>query len=152
MDIVKTYPLAQRLPELKEELLELWAESVEQTHHFLEHEDIQTLKPAVLAALGEIPVLAAAFDKEEQINGFIGVQNRKVEMLFLRPRAIGLGLGRLLLTWAVQTTEAYLVDVNEQNHSALAFYLKMGFEIFSRSEADSQNNPFPLLHLKLIGS
>jgi putative acetyltransferase len=73
-------------------------------------------------------------------------------MLFLRPRAIGRGLGRLLLTWAVQTTGAYLVDVNEQNQSALAFYQKMGFEIFSRSEVDSQNNPFPLLHMKLISS
>jgi putative acetyltransferase len=47
------------------------------------------------------------------------------------------------------TLDVTEVDVNEQNPDAITFYLKYGFKIISRSETDSEGNPYPILHLKL---
>lgn len=41
-----------------------------------------------------------------------------------------------------------LIDVNEQNQSAKAFYQVMGFEEYARSEVDDAGRPYPILHLQ----
>ena len=38
--------------------------------------------------------------------------------------------------------------VNEQNPLAKGFYEHMGFEVYKRTEADEQGNPYPLLYMK----
>jgi len=43
------------------------------------------------------------------------------------------------------------VDVNEQNHQAVGFYARMGFQMVGRSEKDPFGQPYPLLHLALAG-
>lgn len=126
-------------------LLNVWEQSVKATHHFLQPEDIAALKPLVLSALQEIPILA--YISDERPCGFMGMDCDKVEMLFLRPDQRGKGLGTELMQYAMHHG-ATLVDVNEANPSALGFYEHMGFTVFGRSELDGQGNPFPVLHLK----
>jgi putative acetyltransferase len=78
----------------------------------------------------------------------------KVEALFLDPSGMGQGGGRKLLALARRKTDAMtplLVDVNENNPAALAFYLRMGFRQTGRSPLDGAGRPFPLLHLELRG-
>jgi putative acetyltransferase len=70
-------------------------------------------------------------------------------MLFVDPAHHGQGLGKALLRYAIEHDGVRLVDVNEQNPSALAFYLAQGFERIGRSERDGADRPFPLLHLRL---
>ncbi|MBD5359047.1 MAG: GNAT family N-acetyltransferase, partial [Bacteroides sp.] len=41
------------------------------------------------------------------------------------------------------------VDVNEQNISALNFYLAKGFKVTGRDETDEAGRPYPILHLSL---
>ena len=82
--------------------------------------------------------------------GFMGIKERKIEMLFLSPSCIGHGLGRELLNMAIRTYDAIYVDVNEQNKKAEAFYLRSGFQTFRRDETDEQGNPFPVLRMRLI--
>jgi putative acetyltransferase len=79
----------------------------------------------------------------------MGVERDKIEMLFVAPQARGTGIGRQLISYAVNELNARYVDVNEQNPQAVGFYEKMGFEIFGRSELDAQGNPYPLLHMRL---
>ena len=40
------------------------------------------------------------------------------------------------------------MDVNEQNPAAIRFYEACGFAIEGRSELDSNDRPFPLLHMR----
>ena len=126
----------------------VWEASVRATHQFVRDADIQSFKPLVRAALAHLPALLCVRDRHDQVAGFIGVAQGKVEMLFLHPAARGQGAGRRLLTYAVETLGATTLDVNEQNAQAVGFYLHMGFAVVGRSERDGLGKPYPLLHLQ----
>ena len=132
-------------------VVEVWEASVRATHHFLTEADIQSFKPLVREELPHVAQLCCVRDAEGQVAGFIGVERDKVEMLFVDPSWRGQGIGRRLMTYAVTTLGATLVDVNEQNPQAVGFYMRMGFEVIGRSALDSTGKPFPLLHLRVQG-
>lgn len=69
-------------------------------------------------------------------------------MLFLSPDYFQQGIGYKMISTAIQDYQIKYVDVNEQNPKALKFYLRQDFTIFKRSPVDSDNRPFPILHLK----
>lgn len=87
---------------------------------------------------------------QNSVSGFIGVVDKKVEILFLNPKYFGQGMGRELLTFAVDKLNADKVDVNEQNTKAIKFYQKFGFETFERTDKDDQGRDYPLLRMKLF--
>lgn len=127
----------------------LWEDSVRATHDFLTEQNIQSIKPLVRHGLENILVLCVARDNQDNILGFMGVEENKIEMLFVYPEAQGRGVGRQLIAYAIQSLNSTLVDVNEQNTQAVGFYLRMGFAVFKRSPVDGQGNAFPLLHMEL---
>ena len=129
-------------------LLDIWEESVRATHDFLTEKDIEGFKPLILEhAFPAVDLRCAIYDGE--ILGFLGVYDRKVEMLFLSPKHFGKGIGRLLMEYAIKNLAATKVDVNEHNPKAFEFYKHMGFEVVKRSPLDEQGNPFPILHMEL---
>lgn len=131
-------------------LLNLWERSVRASHNFLSQSDVEGLIPFVKQGLLEIPVLTVAFAGEVPV-GFIGLADRKIEMLFVEPSCMGKGVGRRLMKWGVANCNANLIDVNEQNSHALSVYEHWGFEIYERTEVDEQGNPFPILKMRLKG-
>lgn len=54
--------------------------------------------------------------------GFMGVQERKIEMLFLHPDYFRKGLGKIFVELAFRDLNVEYVDVNEQNPDAIKFY------------------------------
>jgi putative acetyltransferase len=96
--------------------------------------------------------LACVRDTNGMVVGFIGIAKGKVEMLFIHPDYRGQGIGRALLSYAINERSATTVDVNEQNDQALGFYLRMGFEVIDRSDLDSNGKPYPLLHMRLTSA
>lgn len=142
-------PITNRNEECLYRLMNIWESSVRHTHQFLSEQDIDALRPLVLQGLEHINHLLTFIDEHDQSLGFIGVQDNKIEMLFVEPAAMGKGIGKSLVTYAIQTLDVHYVDVNEQNPQALGFYEHMGFEVFERSALDEQGNPFPILHMKL---
>jgi putative acetyltransferase len=133
-------------------ILEVWETSVRATHHFLSEADIQFIKPLIPDALSQVAELACVRDDAGQVAGFVGVENDKLEMLFIHPMWRGQGVGSRLLRYAINVLGAQLVDVNEQNEQAVVFYLRRGFKVEGRSELDSTGKPFPLLHMRLGNS
>lgn len=138
----------RRPKKLIQELTEVWLCSVKSTHHFLTEQDIKKLYPLVSEALENVPFLLTAQNKENEYAGFMGIEGNKLEMLFIHPKAQKQGLGREFVNHALNAYRIGFVDVNEQNPDAYAFYRKMGFVCFGRSERDGLGNDFPLLHLK----
>ena len=128
--------------------MEVWEASVRATHHFLTEQDIQSIKQQGEEILYAIDILVVAFEEDIPV-GFMGIQERKIEALFLSPALIGKGWGRQLIDLAVRRYGAVYIDVNEQNTRAEAIYRHLGFETYRRDETDDQGNPFPILRMKL---
>ena len=134
-----------RSPELIETLLGVWEGSVRATHLFLSEDDIRSIREYVPAALAGrdgrlLGVLAVAF---------MGIDDGKLEMLFVAQEERGNGIGKKLLERGIADHGVKRLDVNEQNPGARGFYEHLGFAVRSRSETDEQGNPFPILHMEL---
>lgn len=129
-------------------VLQVWEQAVLATHHFLSTEDFNEIKVLVNTInFNEFVVFCSIHDN--QVTGFIGVANKKIEMLFITPSHFGKGLGKALLFFAINQLHATMVDVNEQNESAVKFYEKHGFKTYERTEKDDQGRNYPLLRMKL---
>ena len=126
-------------------LLSLWESSVRATHHFLSEKDIELLRPMVLEAVKNVPVLLLAMEQETPV-AFLGMDGECVDMLFVDARFRGQGTGGALLREAMNRG-ARRLDVNEQNPQAVGFYLHKGFTVSGRSETDGLGLPFPILHM-----
>jgi putative acetyltransferase len=138
-------------PEDFPRVVEVWEASVRATHDFVSEADIQLFKPLVRDGLPHVETLACVREADGQVVGFVGVKADEVEMLFVHPAWRGQGIGRQLLTYAVTTLGATILDVNEQNEQALGFYLRMEFEVVGRSPLDGMGKPYPLLHMRKAG-
>ena len=132
-----------------EEILDTWESSVRATHDFLSEEDIISIKHYVKEGAKHVGKFLCVRDEEKTIKAFMGIEDFKIEMLFVSDECRGKGIGKSLVEYAVKTLNVNYVDVNEQNPQALGFYEHVGFEVFKKSEFDEQGNPFPILHMKL---
>lgn len=136
----------ERTPALLAALVSVWDASVRASHDFLTDDEIRRLTPCVSEGLAAITTLLVARRAGAPV-GFMGIEGRKIEMLFLAPAQFGQGLGRRMVTLAFDTYGVTHVDVNEQNARA-AFYRRMGFRPFRRDALDDQGNPFPILRME----
>lgn len=131
------------------QLIKIWEKSVRATHDFLPEKEIHELKPLILNNYFDAVLLRCSKNIEGEIIGFIGVAEKKIEMLFISPDAQGYGIGSALCQYAIKYLEVTKVDVNEQNTKAREFYEKMGFNVVNRSELDGQGKPYPILHMEV---
>ena len=134
---------------LIEKLINVWEKSVRETHLFLSNKEIDEIKNFVPMALKLVPHLIIESDANGVPIAFMGIDDRKLEMLFIDPRERGKGLGRKLLEHGITNYGVKEVVVNEQNPQAKGFYEHMGFKVYERSEIDEQGNPYPILFMKL---
>lgn len=131
-------------------LVEIWEASVRATHDFVTESDILEFRELVRIGLPRLQHLWVARDATASVSGFVGVSGDHVEMLFVRPERMGEGIGTHLMKLAIASLGVSTVDVNEQNPRAVEFYLRLGFDVFARSEQDGTGKPYPILHLKLL--
>lgn len=80
---------------------------------------------------------------------FMGIEDTKLEMLFIKNSERGKGLGKQLLTYGIENYNVNELAVNEQNPNAKGFYEHIGFKTYKRTEVDEQGNPYPILYMKL---
>ena len=130
-------------------VVEVWEDSVRATHHFLRKEDIAYFKPLLLNEYLKAVQLRCIRNKVKEIIGFMGVEGRHLEMLFVHPAYRGIGIGKSLLTYSMNEWNVNKVDENEQNEQTVQFYKHCGFETMGRSELDASGKPYPILHMEL---
>ena len=146
---MKIMEIRERTPQLTGRLVEPWERPVRATHLFLSAEEIEAIKAYVPQALESVPHLVVAEREDGTPAAFMGIDGRKLEMLFAAPEEQGRGLGRRLVEYGIARHAVRELTVNEQNPSARGFYEHMGFRTFRRSERDEQGNPYPILYMKL---
>ncbi|MEI0603124.1 GNAT family N-acetyltransferase [Brachyspira alvinipulli] len=143
------YELNKRDDDSIDKLYIVWEKSVRASHLFLTENDIINISKHVKQALIVIKHLIVVSINNEFI-GFMGIDDRKLEMLFLDPDAVGNGIGRKLIEYGISNYNINEVSVNEQNINAYGFYEHMGFRVYNRSEYDELGNNFPILYMKLL--
>ena len=146
---IKNIDKNKRSQKLIEQLTELWEDTVKATHLFLSESEIEKIKQYVPRALKEITTLIVAIDDNHPI-AFMGIKNKKLEMLFVSTTERGKGIGKKLIEYGIKNFSINELTVNEQNSQAKGFYEHLGFKVFKRSETDEQGNPYPILYMQLI--
>ncbi|HJD98716.1 GNAT family N-acetyltransferase [Levilactobacillus brevis] len=128
------------------DLIALWQASVTATHTFLTPTDVRKIRE-------QLPTYFAAVELTKWLDGakligFSGRQGPMLAMLFIAPDSFRKGYGHQIIERLNQEQDLRLVDVNEQNPGALAFYQRQGFRIVSRDALDDAGQPYPILHLR----
>ena len=114
MENMKLYELQNRTP-LLDALVSVWENSARATHHFLSDEEILKIKTYVPQALSAVENLVIAENTACQPIAFMGVENHRLEMLFLASSVRSHGLGRQLMQYGDEHYGITELTVNEQN-------------------------------------
>lgn len=139
----------ERAPLLIKQLLDVWEKSVKETHLFISNDEIKNIKKYVPQAINGISHLIIETDDKEDPIAFMGIEDEKLEMLFISPEKRGKGLGKRLLEYGIEKYSVKELAVNEQNPLAKGFYEHMGFYVYKRTDIDEQGNPYPILYMKI---
>ena len=134
---------------LIDKLGKVWEKSVRATHLFLSDTEVKKIAEYIPSALKAIPHLIIVANNENQPIAFMGIEERKLEMLFISPEERGKGLGKQLLQYGIINYGVNELGVNEQNPRAKGFYEHMGFQVYKRTDTDEQGNPYPILYMRL---
>ncbi len=146
---MKILEVAEITPSLTEQLIAVWEKSVKATHLFLSENEVEEIKEYIPQALNGVVHLIIAENESGSPAAFMGIEEQKLEMLFIAPEERGKGLGRKLLQYGMENYSVSELAVNEQNPLAKGFYEHMGFHVYRRTDHDEQGNPYPLLYMKL---
>ena len=119
-------------------LLEVWEDSVKATHLFLSNEEIKNIKEYVPQALKEIEHLIIMENENNTPIAFMGIEGKKLEMLFIKNSERGKGLGKQLLNYGIEKYDVNELTVNEQNPNAKGFYEHMEFKTYKRTEVTNK--------------
>lgn len=146
---MKIIEVKNRTPQLIDDLLKVWENSVRATHKFLSNEEILEIKEYVPQALSDISHLIIDTDENERPIAFMGIENNKLEMLFINSGYRGKGIGKKMLLYGIEKYKVNDLAVNEDNPQAKGFYEHMGFKVYQRNELDDQGKPYPVLYMRL---
>jgi len=134
-------------PEDGARVVAIWRAAVDATHDFLTAEDLAEIDAMVRGFLPNAPLWVAVDDEDRPI-GFMGLSEAHMDALFIDPAVRGSGIGRMLVSHALDLHPVLTTDVNEQNGQAVGFYERLGFVRTGRSPTDVQGRPYPLIHLR----
>lgn len=101
-------------------LIEIWESAVLSTHDFLKEEDFLYYKEQLPVYFQYVTLFG--FEQEGILIGFMGIAEGNLEMLFIDNNYRGTGIGKKLVTYAINHLQVTKVDVNEQNIQAVGFY------------------------------
>lgn len=146
---MKIIEVKDKTPLLIKQLTNVWESSVKATHLFLSDNEIENIKQYVPQAFESVAHLFIMENDNNIPIAFMGVEDGKLEMLFIKAEERGKGLGKQLLQYGIENYDAKELTVNEQNPLAKEFYEHMEFNVYHRSELDEQGNPYPILYMKL---
>lgn len=99
---MRFFEIENRSPILINKLLEIWEDSAKATHLFLSNEEIKDIKKYVPQALKVVSHLVIIENENKAPIAFMGVNNTKLEMLFIKNSERRKGLGKKLLKYGIK--------------------------------------------------
>ncbi|WP_256081059.1 GNAT family N-acetyltransferase [Massilia sp. YIM B04103] len=129
------------------QLSQIWFEASRHVHGFLGEAHLrqqQTLIEEVYLPTAETWVACV----NDAPVAFIGLIDSFIGGLFVDPSLQGSGIGRELTTHALKLKGELELEVYADNHSAYAFYQRLGFKEISRRPEDDEGLPFEVILMR----
>lgn len=99
---MKVIEVKDRTEILTEQLLKIWESAVKTTHLFLSDNELNNIEQYVPRALTAVPVLVIAENENSIPVGFMGIADKKLEMLFVSNENRGQGIGKKLIQYGIK--------------------------------------------------
>ncbi len=128
-------------------LMEIWESAVLSTHDFLKEEDFLYYKKQLPVYFQHVALFG--FEQERILIGFMGIAEGNLEMLFIDSNYRGTGIGKKLVTYAIDNLQVTTVEENEPHTHPVGFYKPIGVHIYQRSNFDGEGKEYPILHMQL---
>lgn len=130
-----------------EAVMHIWLHTNITAHHFIDEAYWQKHYAFVKQVIPQAEIYVYEND-EQQVVGFIGVDQQHIEGLFVSQGHQGQGIGKQLLDYVKEKKELLTLCVYEKNKQALSFYLHQGFQIVNekKEEETQQINIFMEWH------
>ena len=105
----------------------IWLDTNITAHYFIPEQywksNFELVKELLLQATVYV------YEDNQEIRGFIGLNDEYVEGIFVSDEMQSLGIGKLLLNYAKDKRNKLLLNVYQKNARAISFYQREGFEI-----------------------
>ena len=105
----------------------IWLDTNITAHYFIPEQywksNFELVKELLLQATVYV------YEDNQEIRGFIGLNDEYVEGIFVSDEMQSLGIGKLLLNYAKDKRNKLFLNVYQKNARAITFYQREGFEI-----------------------
>lgn len=128
-------------------LYQVWRRSVDATHGFIASADLDYYGDLFRTVYVPNRPIWVQPGQDDVPLGLMGMTGPKIDALFVDATHLRRGIGSALLAHALSLHPQLLVDVNEANLPALAFYTGHGFRRIGHSPVDHCGKPYPLVHM-----
>lgn len=112
---------------LVNEILDVYEESLKHFNSQMSADSINEIKNNAETMIKNIENLIIVKDDEEKVIGFMGVEDRSVEMICLRPDYSKKGIGKQLMDVAINEHNVNKAHVKRINVNGIDFCKHMGF-------------------------
>ena len=106
---------------------DIWLDTNIQAHYFISAQywksNFELVKELLLQATVYV------HEDNEEIQGFIGLNDEYIEGIFVSSEMQSHGIGKLLLNYAKNKRNKLLLNVYQKNTRAISFYQREGFEV-----------------------
>ena len=106
---------------------DIWLDTNIQAHYFISAQywksNFELVKELLLQATVYV------YEDNQEIQGFIGLNDEYIEGIFVSGEMQSHGIGKLLLDYAKDKRNKLLLNVYQKNTRAISFYQREGFEV-----------------------
>ena len=106
---------------------DIWLDTNIKAHYFISNQywksNFELVKELLLQATVYV------YEDNQEIQGFIGLNDEYIEGIFVSGEMQSHGIGKLLLDYAKDKRNKLLLNVYQKNTRAISFYQREGFEV-----------------------
>ena len=114
-------------------LMKIWLDTNIHAHNFIPPDYWRNSFNMVKEMLPNAEIYVFENERENQIDGFIGLNDNYIEGLFVKEETQSNGIGKQLLDYVKRIHSELSLSVYQKNERALKFYLREEFRIQSEN-------------------
>ena len=110
-----------------DKVVDIWLDTNVTAHYFISKQYWQDNFELVKELLPQSTVYV--YEKNQEIQGFIGLNDEYIEGIFVSNKIQSHGIGKALLNYVKNKRHKLFLNVYQKNVRAIAFYQREGFKI-----------------------